>query len=336
MSPGSKLDEDEWRELADLLRGKVPEALYARVAAHGGPRPPRVAPEATWKPGVYDLPGFLGDEDAGALRPAFERSAGRALRERSTLEILAARRAGEIAIEDAALVALLRERARSSSEDWSFAVLDFPDGLDDAVLEKARASVRGEERANLLCWLEARGVPRAALLAIALDPARRQQVSYPELCWLSRQLSTRAAWDRHGVETLSALVGQRAFPEIGELVTVAWSEAGRGGKDPPRGLLEAMQVAFALALCGLAREAIAAGDAPGAMAALSALACLDPPSRISRAVHALGRDAAAAGAPEAVAELIAVNERLVKHSDARDASLECVVAALHAMADATG
>src|SRR6185369_1930929 len=107
---------------------------------------------------------------------------------------------------------------------------------------------------------------------------------------------------------------------------------GRGGDDPPRGLLEAIQVAFALALIGMTREALTQGDEPRAMAALSALACLDPPSRVSRAVHELRRASASAD----VADLIAVNERLVKHSDARDASLEGVVAALHAIADAYG
>jgi hypothetical protein len=223
--------------------------------------------------------------------------------------------------------------ARGSREDWSFAVVDFPAALQGAVLEKARAATRGEERANLLGWLEAQGVARAALLPLALDPAGAGQVSYPVLSWLSRQLATRAAWDRHGRETLSALLAQRAFPEIGELCTVAWSEAGRGGVEPPRGLLEAIQVAFALALIGTTREALAAGNEAGAMAALSALACLDPPSRVSRAVHDLRR---APGASAAIADLVAVNERLVKHSDARDASLEGVIAALHAIADASG
>jgi hypothetical protein len=66
---------------------------------------------------------------------------------------------------------------------------------------------------------------------------------------------------------------------------------------------------------------------------LSALACLDPPSRLSRAVHDLRR---APGLTPEVAELVGVNERLVKHSDARDASLEGVVAAVHVMADAQG
>jgi hypothetical protein len=68
------------------------------------------------------------------------------------------------------------------------------------------------------------------------------------------------------------------------------------------------------------------------MAALSALACLDPPSRVSRAVHELRE---LRGSSEEVAELIATNERLIKHSDARDASLEGVIAAVHAIADAS-
>ena len=92
-------------------------------------------------------------------------------------------------------------------------------------------------------------------------------------------------------------------------------------------------MAFAFVLIDLAREALIRGDQERALAALSALACLDPPSRVSRAVHELGRLSGAG--PDAL-DLIAINERLVKHSDARDASLEGVIAALHAIADARG
>ena len=242
-------------------------------------------------------------------------------------EILAARREGALVISDEALLAVALERG-ASAEDWSFAVLDFPAGLRDAILEKARRTRNDAERANLLAWLEAHGEPRAALLDLALTAIRAGEISYGLLCWLTRQLTTRAAWDRHGLLVLSALMAQRAYSEIGELVTVAWSEAGRGGAEPPRGLLEAIQVAFALSLLELSREALARGDEDFAMAALSALACLDPPSRVSRAVHDLRR---APGASAAIVALLAVNERLVKHSDARDASLEGVIAALHAM-----
>lgn len=327
------LHEDEWRELADLVRGKVPADLFARIMDRGGPRPARPPAGPVFTPGVIDLPGLVLEDEGGPTTPPAARATTRDLEALSTREILGARRAGDLFLDDEALGALLLERARTSAEDWSFAVLDFPDGSKEAVLEKARCSSHGQERANLLSWLEAHGMPRAALLPVALAAATAGQVPYPVVCWLARQLSTRAAWDKYGLTALGVLMDQRAFPEISDLVTVCWSEAGRGGDDPPRGLLEAIQVAFALALIGMTREALTQGDEDRAMAALSALACLDPPSRVSRAVHELRRTAEG---NQAVAELVGVNERLVKHSDARDASLEGVVAALHAIADAFG
>lgn len=216
-------------------------------------------------------------------------------------------------------------------EDWSVSVWNFPDELKEAVLERARRTTRGAERANLLWWLESHEVPRATLMAIALSPIAEGTVSRGVVSWLSRQFGTRAAWEKHGKETLCALMAQRAFAEIGELVTVVWSEASRASAEPPRGLLEAIQVAFGLTLVDTVSDALARGDEQRALAALSALACLDPPSRLSRAVHELRHTP---GVGKEVAELIAVNERLVKHGDARDATLEGVIAALHAVADA--
>jgi hypothetical protein len=272
---------------------------------------------------------FEEDLDARALRLDEDRP----LRDRALADVLAARAKGTLALDDKALLALAMDRARTSSEDWSYAALDFPALLREAVFEKARRTRDDAERANLLGWLEVQGTPRTALLDVAFEAIRAGQISFGLLSWLSRQLTTRAAWDKFGLVTLSALVGQKAYSEIGELVTVAWSEAGRGGKEPARGLLEAMQVAFALMLIDVAREALGRGDQARALASLSALACLDPPSRVSRAVHELRR---AEGAGPDVLDLISVNERLVKHSDARDASLEGVIAALHAIADAFG
>ncbi|WP_437637638.1 hypothetical protein [Sorangium sp. So ce854] len=326
--PRLELDEDEWIELADLVRGKVPAGVYERVLARCRREPVQWDSGFVLSPGAYRGPAPLldGDELDGldAERPA--------LRDMPVAKILAARRAGVLSIDDGALAALAMERARGSDEDWSVDILRFPAALRDAILEKARRTPRANERANLLVWLEAHGVARAALMDIALGSIRAGGDAYAVLSWLARQLTTRAAWDRHGLETFSALMSRRAFSEIGELVTLAWSEAGQGGKEISRGFREAIQVAFALVLLGMAREALLSGRQAGAMAALSALACLDPPSRVSRAVHELRR---VPGASPDVAELIAVNERLVKHSDARDASLEGFVAALHAIADAS-
>ena len=200
------------------------------------------------------------------------------------------------------------------------------------MLEKARTSERGEERANLLGWLEARGVPRASLLPIALDPAQLGQVSYPIVCWLTRQLSTRAAWEKHGL--VAALRADGSARVRGDRrARHRRLERGRPRRRrstarPARGHPGGLR---ARACAALARGALAGGEAPHAAAALSALACLDPPSRVSRAVHDLRR---APGATAPIVALLAVNERLVKHSDARDASLEGVIAALHAIADA--
>jgi hypothetical protein len=328
--PRLELDEDEWLELLDLTRGKVKPRIHERIAERGRRQPLEHGSGWTFTPRVIpsDEPFFF--EEDGELAPDVS---DRPLRDRSLAAILAARQSGALSVGDAELTALAMERAKSSVEDWSLAVMDFPDTLRGAVLEKARRTQSDAERANLLGWLEAHGAPRAELLDAANETIRAGRHSFGLMSWLSRQLTTRAAWEKHGHELLAALAGQRAFAEIGELVTIAWSEAGRGGKEPPRGLLEAIQGAFALVLIGLARDALGRGDEARALAALSSLACLDPPSRMSRAVHELTR---LPGASAEVRELLAVNQRLVKHSDGRDASLEGVVAALHAIADAFG
>lgn len=326
--PRLELDEHEWLELLDLTRGKVPAPLHDRIAERG--RRPPAERSSTWMFSPRVIPSsepFFFEEDA-ELAPDTD---NRPLRDRSLAEVLAARDRGTLAMADADLAAFALDRARKSEEDWSFAVASFPEVVREAVLEKARRSRSDAERANLLTWLEAHGAPRAAMLDVALEAIRAGQVSYGILSWLSGRLGTRAAWEKHGFEVLAALAGRRAFPEISELLAVVWSEAGRGGAEPPRGLLEAIQGALALVLVGLTREALGRGDREHALAALSALACLDPPSRVSRAVHELSR---LPGVTGDVAELVAVNERLVKHGDARDASMEGVIAALHAIADA--
>jgi hypothetical protein len=332
--PRIELEHEEWIELASILKNKVPPAVYDQVVARGGARPTRAPAEFFFTPGVLDRAHPLVDDSDGAALEAARTAAEQGIEAVALEDVLLARRAGALDLDDAALVALANARAAASDEDWSSATPDLPAILKDAVIEKARRTPRGGERANLLGWLAAQDVPRVVLFPIALAAVHEGQVSYGLVGWLAKQLSTRAAWDKHGLQALSALMAQRAFPEIGELVTVVWSEAGRDKAAPPRGLLEAIQVAFALSLIEIIEEALAAGGDEGrALAALSALACLDPPSRVSRAVHDLRR---IEGVNGVVAELIGVNERLVKHSDARDASLEGLVAALHAIADAFG
>ncbi len=326
--PRIELDDHEWRELADLVRGKVPEALHAGIVARGGARPERPPPSFYFTPGKLDRTGLDpgGDPDATPSDEDVARGAS-ALTLR---QIVIARDAGRFAIDDQALSELAMERARGSDEDWSRAT-ELPALLKEAVLARARRTPRSAERANLLAWLEAKEVPRATLFPIALAASDEKHVSYGLVVWLARQLATRAAWDKHGLETMNALMARRAFPEIGEIITQVYGEADTRSAERAKALLEAISVALALALIDLVRASLDVGETAHAAAALSALACLDPPSRVSRPVHEL-RGVATKNAE--LVELVALNERLVKHSDARDASLEGVVAALHAIADA--
>ena len=257
--PRLELDEDEWRELADSIRGKVPQSVFSGVLAHGGPRPTRRPPEFFFTPGKLDPSGL--EPDGFNLAPVFDPDArARAIEELSMHDVVIAKSAGSLSIDDDALFRLAMDRARASNEDWSLAALDFPDRLKDSVLEKARTTARAKERANLLGWLEAHGVARAELFAIALRPIVEDgRASFGVVSWLSRQLTTRAAWDKYGLETVSALMAQGAFAELGELVGMVISGASRGAKEAPRGLLEAIQVAFALTLLDTTREALAGG-----------------------------------------------------------------------------
>lgn len=326
--PRLVLEEEEWRELLDLTRGKVPVAVHEHIAERGRRPPPEPRTANLFSPRVIPSKERFFFEEDDELAPDV---ASMPLRDLTLGKVLAARRRGVLSMGDAELAALAAERARASDEDWSVAVVDFPPILRDAVLEKARRARTDAERANLLAWLDANGASRAATLDIALSAVRADRGSYGILSWLAGRLQTRSAWEKQGEEVLAALAQRRAFAEISQLVTLAWSEAGTGGREPPRGLLEAIQSALALVLIRLTRESLAGGDQDRALGCLSALACLDPPSRVSRAVHELSR---LPGATGEVAELIAVNERLVKHSDARDASIDGVIAALHAIADA--
>ncbi len=325
-APRLDLDDDEWRELADQLNGKVPAAVYALLLARGGERPPRPQSVGTFTPRNVAPPDLRPSD-----LPPFDFEHGPPWDALTTRQIFDGIRAGRIDLDERALAGLVMQRARSGTEDWSVLVCEFPAGLQDAVIEKTRRSLRGNERANLLLWLEAQGASRAALLSLALEREGVGHASLALMSWVVKQLSSRAAWEKHGPEIFHKLLVQRAFADLADLATLAFSDASKEGEDPPKALVESIQAAFALALIRIAREAIAASSTPRAMAALSALACLDPPSRVSAAVHELRR---APNTPAEVLELLAVNERLVKHSAATEASLEGTIAAVHVVADA--
>jgi hypothetical protein len=321
-APRLGFEEAEWIEITDLLRGKVDDDIFRRVVAHGaggagGAEPaktPTVGPllggaEGPSERGELSFFDDLDDGEGGfGLAPGAPGTEG------------PGGPPGELS------------EPPPDDEDWSPSITRFRAAFREAVLEKARKTPRGDERAVLLSWLEQRRVAKKTLINIAADALLSGEITPSMLGWLSKQLSSRTGWDREGVVVLAAMIERRAFPEMSELFTLSWTEAsGSPGDDVSRGFLSSVQAAFALALLQVARQALVARRSEQAMALLSALACLDPPSRVSRAIHDLRR---IPGLGEEVRHLIEVNERLVKHSDARDASLESLVAAVHALADA--
>jgi hypothetical protein len=330
-APRLDFEEAEWIELADLLRGKVDDETWRRVIACGsGGAAPAKVPDT----------GLLFQAPAGP-------EASFALDGASLLD--GSSRQGESSFFDGLVDSEVDlgfalgakgpggppeelSEPPPEEEDWSPSIPRFRVSFREAVLEKARKTPRGDERAVLLAWLEERRVAKKTLIKIAADSLLTGEISASMLAWLSKQLSNRTGWDREGVVVLVAMIERRAFPEMSELFTFSWHEASVSeGNDVPRGFLTSVQAAFALALLHVTRQALLARRSSPAMAALSALACLDPPSRVSRTIHDLRR---IPGIGEEVRHLIEVNERLVKHSDARDASLEGIVAGVHALADA--
>lgn len=333
-APQLSFEEAEWIELADLLRGKVDDETWRRVLSRGkGGAAKAKTPDA----------GLLFQASAGS-EASFPRALGSLLDgssepgERSFFDGFDGLDDSEggfgfgLGPEGPGGPPEELSEPPPEEEDWSPSVPRFRASFREAALEKARKTPRGDERAVLLAWLEERRVAKKTLIKIAADSLLAGDIRASMLTWLSKQLSNRTGWDREGTVVLVAMIERRAFPEMSELFTFSWHEASASeGHDVPRGFLTSVQAAFALALLQVTRQALVARRASLAMAALSALACLDPPSRVSRTIHDLRR---IPGIGDEVRQLIEVNERLVKHSDARDASLEGVIAAVHALADA--
>jgi hypothetical protein len=204
----------------------------------------------------------------------------------------------------------------------------------DVILERAKNAWSAEERAILLEWLSSQGVSRKPLFEVAIQALKAGENDPRLRGWLASQLATRASWEAHGVDVVLALLDRNAFSELSTLVTLIWgnSSATSLPEKNRQGLLDAMMTALALGFIHVIREALTADLPDKAMVYLSALACLDLPTRLSRTIHDLLHAPRAEGE---VRTLIEMNVRLVKHKRGREASFEDIVAAIHCLADAT-
>ncbi len=291
-APGFSLADEEWIELAELVRAKVPASLYERILARG---------------------------DRSSSPPTLESTRNEATRnEREDLASFLDTAFAELEPIDEARPPAPDDKGPLSA-----------DMAPELILERAQNAFSPDERITLLEWLSKKGMARRPLMEIALLAVRAGELGARQRSWLAEQMSSRAAWEAHGVDLFLAFLDREAFSELSELAALVWSNARQAPAQ--RGLLEAMQAALAAALLSQTRESIAVGEHARSLAALSAFACLDPPSRLSRAIRDLLN---MPGVEGDVRVLLELNARFVKHGKARDASFEGVVAAIHSFADA--
>ncbi|MFT3770282.1 MAG: hypothetical protein QM820_33055 [Minicystis sp.] len=301
-APRVSLAEEEWIEIASLVRGKVPDDLDARLTA-------RVKEPSTREPEAARATST--PRNTGLIEPVV---------------------AEADPVDFSALLAEALDDPGTPVEPPAPPV--SAEEAPEAILERARQAFSAEERAVLLDWLSRHGFARRPLIETALGAVRAGSIDPMLISWLAGQLGTRSAWEAHGVDLFLAFTDPGAFAELEDLLAQTWSHATRGSQDDGAGsrrLLDAMHATFGAALIQSAREGLAAADEARALTALSALACLDPPPRLSRSIHDLLR---AEHVTREVQALIELNVRLVKHAGTRDASFAGVIAAVQGMADA--
>lgn len=291
----------------------------------------------SWPQVLREVPASVRDslrDGAPELRARIEREAGSL----PVAVALSVRQLLPWAIDEESLAAMALVEARHAQPDWAPSIAGFPQALREAVIARVKHSPRGAERASLLDWLKQHGVGRKTLVEMAVDSLVSSEVSLAIVAWLARQLATRTAWEQHGPRTVGVLIERGCYAELGDLLTLSWSEAREEGeadgeRQVPSGFREALHWAFSLALIALTKRALEERCLEQAAAALSALACLDPPSRLSRSLHELGRRA---DLSDDVRELLSINAGMVRHGAAREASLQGAIAAVHVLADTLG
>ena len=235
--------------------------------------------------------------------------------------------------------------AESGAEDWGPSVTRLPPEMKGAILVRASASPRGEERAALLEWLQKNGEKRkrlvdltVSLLGISGEAAGVR--AWLAESWIPRLLPDKAAWSRHGAAVLSTMVDKRAFSELDELFAAVANGAAAlgpglvsvpgaaGATPPPASTLSAV---FTTTLVASTKAALEAARRKEALASAAALACLGIPSRDRPALAALRRKKAAKGE---VATLLALAESRARRPKEAP-RLEDLVATVHVLSDAT-
>ncbi|MFO0593321.1 MAG: hypothetical protein U0441_37615 [Polyangiaceae bacterium] len=231
-------------------------------------------------------------------------------------------------------------QASESSEDWAPSVARLPPAMRDAIARRAGESPRPDERAALLEWLLQNGAKRSALVDLtvsflALDAGGMGAREWLAQSFLPRLLPDKAAWSKHGVTLLTALIDRKAFSEMDSFLAAAGAGAaalGPGLVAMPGGapLTPAIGAALSATLIAEVTSALHEKKTKVALACAAALACLGVASKDRAAVSALRRKKSAKGE---TATLLALAEtRALKPK--QSPRLEDLVATVHVLSDA--
>ena len=305
-APGFSFEDGEWETLADLVRGKVPPALFARIERRETRAPaPVVSHFAADEP--VDLAAMF-DLDAPSA------PAGAASNEADGSFFGGGSLGDELGFD-------------LGGDDGDPLLADPFAGLTvSEAFEKVENGTNGDERAMLLEWLASKGADAAELMRIALASLHRGPVASPVIGWIGKRLVSKADWETHGRELLLALVGRRAFSELQEFVA---QSAGSSEE-----LTEARLAAFGHVLIDLAREAIKGNDEARAAAMLAALSALDATVETHKRLGALKQAVNRSTASPHLLTLVDVVSRHVRLPGAH--STEGMIAAVHTLSDALG
>ncbi|MRG96317.1 hypothetical protein [Polyangium spumosum] len=314
-APGFSFEDREWATLADLVRGKVPPALFARIERRET-RAPAPAPalfSSADEP--VDLAAMFDLDDATApAAPASKADddsffGGGSLGDELGLDL-------------------------GGDEGDPLFADPFAGLTVEEAFEKVDSGTNGDERAMLLEWLDAQSVDAERLMNAALASLQRGPVATPVVAWIGKKLASKADWETNGAGLFLALVGRRAFPELQELVAQG---AGVSAE-----LDEARLAAFGHVLVDAARDAIKTKDEPRAAAMLAALSALDTTEEARKRFGALKQALNRAKASPyllTLVDLVVYRARMSRESptDTRPESLtEGMIAAVHVLSDALG
>lgn len=217
-------------------------------------------------------------------------------------------------VTEAQLLAAANTCAEDPNDHWSYGKPpSFTSEYADAIRRRVRV-VRDEmEWDGLMQWLVEHSEPYQQLVELAKQRIEVAPNSYRAVDLLRGLFVNRTRWIEAGPRVLEWLLEKRGTHAVVDFIEQVFRNDALG--TPVN--LQGMQEALAVLLIKRAAHGINGGNERLAIAALHGLVALHPPTRLCQKVRGL-RKLGELSPP--VAELVDLNERLLRHESTREAS----------------